>query len=44
MFNHGITATVRGGRVRFSAHVSTGDDTFEVLRDAFVSFRSATGS
>ena len=44
MFNHGITATVRGGQVRFSAHVSTGDDTFEVLRDAFVSFRSATGS
>lgn len=41
LFNHGITATLRGGRVRLSAHVSTGEDTFGLLHEAFGSFGAA---
>jgi selenocysteine lyase/cysteine desulfurase len=41
LFNHGITSTSRDGSVRFSAHVSTGEDTFDMLRGAFTSFASA---
>lgn len=41
MFNHGITATVREGRVRLSAHVSTTDASVSQLRDALVEFVSA---
>ncbi|MET0991894.1 MAG: aminotransferase class V-fold PLP-dependent enzyme [Lacisediminihabitans sp.] len=41
LFNHGITATTRFGTVRLSAHVSTTDETFEMLQAAFTSFGSA---
>jgi selenocysteine lyase/cysteine desulfurase len=41
LFNHGITATTRAGRVRLGAHVSTGDDSLVLLRDAFLSFATA---
>jgi selenocysteine lyase/cysteine desulfurase len=41
MFNHGVTTTTRQGRVRLSAHVSTDDETFDMLRASFVSFASA---
>jgi selenocysteine lyase/cysteine desulfurase len=41
MHNHGITATRRGGTVRLSAHVSTTEETFEMLRASFVGFASA---
>ena len=41
LFNHGITATTRFGTVRISAHVSTSDETFEMLQGAFTSFASA---
>jgi selenocysteine lyase/cysteine desulfurase len=41
LFNHGVTATSRGGQVRVSAHVSTNDDSFEMLRGSFVSFATA---
>lgn len=42
LYNHGITATVRQGSVRFSAHASTEDETFDMLRAAFVTFMSAS--
>ncbi len=42
LYNHGVTATTRGGRVRLSAHVTTTDETFAMLRAAFISHRAAT--
>jgi selenocysteine lyase/cysteine desulfurase len=41
LFNHGVTTTMRQGRVRVSPHVSTDDDTFDMLRASFVSFGAA---
>jgi selenocysteine lyase/cysteine desulfurase len=41
LINHGVTATVRDGMVRLSAHVSTGEDTFEALRGALTSYASS---
>jgi hypothetical protein len=41
LFNHGVTTTTREGRVRLSPHVSTNDETFDMLRASFVSFTSA---
>jgi selenocysteine lyase/cysteine desulfurase len=41
LFNHGVTTTTREGRVRLSAHVSTGEETFDMLRASFVSYASA---
>ena len=41
LFNHGVTATRRAGSIRLSAHVSTGEDTFDMLRASFTSFGSA---
>jgi selenocysteine lyase/cysteine desulfurase len=41
LFNHGVSTTTRQGRVRVSPHVSTNDETFEMLRASFVSFGSA---
>jgi selenocysteine lyase/cysteine desulfurase len=41
LFNHGVTATRRGGDIRISAHVSTDEDTFDMLRGSFTSFASA---
>jgi selenocysteine lyase/cysteine desulfurase len=38
LFNHGVTATIRQGRVRLSVHVSTSDETLDMLRAAFISF------
>lgn len=38
LHNHGVTATVREGLVRFSAHVSTSDETLETLRLALTEF------
>jgi len=40
LFNHGVTATTRGGRVRLSAHVSTNDESIEMLRAAVTSYAS----
>ncbi len=34
LHNQGVTVTVRDGRVRLSAHVGTGEETFGMLRDA----------
>ena len=42
LHNHGVTATARQNRVRLSAHVSTEEETFSMLRSAFVSFGTAT--
>jgi selenocysteine lyase/cysteine desulfurase len=39
LHNHGVSATVRDGRVRLSAHVSTTDETFDMLRAAFAEFQ-----
>ncbi|MBX3098409.1 MAG: aminotransferase class V-fold PLP-dependent enzyme [Salinibacterium sp.] len=41
LHNHGITSTTRAGSVRLSPHVTTGEDTFTMLRGAFTSFASA---
>lgn len=41
LINHGVTATVRNGTVRLSAHVSTSEATFELLRGALTSFGSS---
>jgi selenocysteine lyase/cysteine desulfurase len=41
LFNHGVTTTTRQGRVRLAPHVSTDEETFEMLRASFVSFASA---
>lgn len=41
LYNHGISSTTREGRVRLSAHATTGEDTFEMLRAAFVSYGTA---
>lgn len=41
LFNHGITVTVRGDRVRMSPHVSTDEESFDMLRGAFTSYASA---
>jgi selenocysteine lyase/cysteine desulfurase len=41
LHNHGITATVRSGHARLSAHASTSDETFAMLRAAFLSYATA---
>ena len=41
LFNHGVTATTRAGSIRLSAHVSTDEDTFDMVRGSFTSFASA---
>lgn len=38
LHNHGITATVRRGRVRLGGHVSTNDDTLGLLADALLAY------
>ncbi len=38
LHNHGVSATVRGGRVRLGAHVSTGEDTIDQFRAALREF------
>ncbi|WP_235566607.1 aminotransferase class V-fold PLP-dependent enzyme [Microbacterium sp. Root61] len=38
--NHGLTVTVRGGRVRISPHVGTGADTLRLFGDALAAFSS----
>ena len=40
--NHGLTVTERGGGVRLSPHVTTNEETFDMLRAALVEFRTAT--
>ena len=41
LHNHGVSVTVRAGAVRLSAHVSTNEETFDMLRAAFTSYASA---
>ncbi|WP_349897446.1 aminotransferase class V-fold PLP-dependent enzyme [Parafrigoribacterium soli] len=41
LHNHGVTATTRQGSVRLSAHATTNDETFDMLRSSFMSFASA---
>ncbi|MGV8969999.1 MAG: aminotransferase class V-fold PLP-dependent enzyme [Microbacteriaceae bacterium] len=41
LFNHGISTTRRASGVRLSAHVSTSEETFDMLRASFTSFASA---
>ena len=42
LHNQGLTVTVRQDTVRLSAHVSTSEETFSMLRAGFQSFASAT--
>ncbi|MFN4001879.1 aminotransferase class V-fold PLP-dependent enzyme [Microcella sp.] len=44
LHNHGVSATVRGGRVRLGAHVSTDDTTLEMLKAALVEFSTTTSA
>lgn len=41
LFNHGVTATTRQGSVRLSPHVSTDEETFDMLRASLMSFATA---
>lgn len=41
LFNHGVTVTARAGSVRLSVHAGTDDETVQLLRGAFASYRSA---
>jgi len=41
LFNHGVSITTWRGSVRISPHVSTDDESFEMLRAAFLSFATA---
>jgi len=41
LHNHGVTATTRSSHVRLSAHASTDEETFAMLRAAFVSYNTA---
>jgi len=41
LFNHGVSSTTRQGRVRLSAHATTGEETFEMLRAAFIGYGTA---
>jgi selenocysteine lyase/cysteine desulfurase len=41
LFNHGVSTTTREGRIRLSPHVSTNDETFDMLRASFISFAAA---
>ena len=39
LHNHGVSTTVLDGRVRLSAHVSTSDETLDLLRASFTEFQ-----
>jgi selenocysteine lyase/cysteine desulfurase len=39
--NHGVSVTSQHGSLRLSAHVTTGEETFAILRAALMSFASA---
>lgn len=41
LFNHGVTVTTRETGVRLSPHVSTDEESFDLLRGAFTSYASA---
>jgi selenocysteine lyase/cysteine desulfurase len=41
LHNHGITSTTREGSVRLSPHVTTDEETFSMVRAAFLSFGAA---
>jgi selenocysteine lyase/cysteine desulfurase len=41
LHNHGVSVTVRQNTVRLSPHVSTDDESFDMLRAAFTSYASA---
>ena len=41
LFNHGVTVTIRQKSVRLSAHVTTTEETFDLLRASFTSYASA---
>ena len=41
LHNHGVTATMRQGRIRLSVHAATSGETLEMLRAAFVSYGTA---
>jgi len=41
LYNRGVTATTRQGRVRLSAHATTTDETLDMLRASLLSYSSA---
>jgi selenocysteine lyase/cysteine desulfurase len=41
LFNHGVTATQRGGTVRLCVHAATNDETLDMLRAALTSYATA---
>jgi len=41
LHNHGVSATVRGDRVRLAPHASTEEETFSMLRAALLSYSTA---
>lgn len=41
LFNHGVSSTTREGRVRLAPHISTDDETFDMVRASFLGYASA---
>lgn len=41
LHNHGVSATVRDGRVRFAPHATTDDETFAMVRASLISYGTA---
>jgi selenocysteine lyase/cysteine desulfurase len=41
LYNHGVSATTRAGTVRLSAHVTTDEETFGMLRASFAGYAAA---
>jgi selenocysteine lyase/cysteine desulfurase len=44
LFNHGVSVTTREGAVRLSAHATTTEETFAMLKASFMSYSSAINS
>ena len=42
LHNHGVSATVRDGRVRFAPHATTDDETFAMVRASLISYGTAS--
>ena len=41
LFNHGVSVTIRGGRVRLSPHAGTTEETIGMLRSALTAYATA---
>jgi len=42
LHNHGVSVTIRGGRVRIAPHATTDEEGLEILRSALLSYATAS--